>query len=54
MAPSRMRSQRHPTGCAARNGRAGVAGVTRARISEAARTLSWRPSLRTRALLTGH
>ena len=33
------------------NGHAGVADATRARISEAARTLSWRPSLRARALL---
>ncbi|MDQ2940905.1 MAG: LacI family transcriptional regulator [Chloroflexota bacterium] len=33
------------------NGQAGVADATRARISEAARTLSWRPSLRARALL---
>lgn len=33
------------------NGHAGVADTTRARISEAARTLSWRPSLHARALL---
>lgn len=33
------------------NGQAGVADATRARISEAARTLSWRPSLHARALL---
>jgi len=33
------------------NGHAGVADATRARISEAARTLSWRPSLHARALL---
>ena len=54
MAPSRMRSHRHSTGGVARNGRAGVAGATRARFSEAARTLSWWPSLRARALFTGH
>ena len=35
------------------NGLAGVAVATRARISEAARTLSWRPSLPARALFTG-
>jgi DNA-binding LacI/PurR family transcriptional regulator len=35
----------------AMNGQAGVADATRARISEAARALSWRPSLRARALL---
>lgn len=33
------------------NGHPGVADATRARISEAAQTLSWRPSLRARALL---
>lgn len=33
------------------NGHAGVADATRARISDAARTLSWRPSLHARALL---
>jgi DNA-binding LacI/PurR family transcriptional regulator len=33
------------------NGHAGVAHTTRARISEAARTLHWRPSLHARALL---
>ncbi|PZR60730.1 MAG: LacI family transcriptional regulator [Chloroflexi bacterium] len=33
------------------NGHPGVADATRARISEAARTLSWRPSLRAHALL---
>lgn len=33
------------------NGHAGVAETTRARISEAAHTLSWRPSLQARALL---
>jgi len=33
------------------NGHVGVADATRARISEAARTLSWRPSLHARALL---
>lgn len=33
------------------NGHAGVADTTRARITEAARTLSWRPSLHARALL---
>jgi DNA-binding LacI/PurR family transcriptional regulator len=35
----------------AMNGHAGVADATRARISEAARTLSWHPSLHARALL---
>ena len=54
MAPSTMRSQRHSTGGVARNGGAGVAGATRARFSKAARTRSWRPSLRARALFTGH
>ena len=33
------------------NGHAGVADATRARISEAAHTLSWRPSVHARALL---
>jgi DNA-binding LacI/PurR family transcriptional regulator len=33
------------------NGQAGVADTTRARISDAARTLNWRPSLHARALL---
>ena len=33
------------------NGRAGVADATRARISDAAHTLSWRPSVHARALL---
>jgi DNA-binding LacI/PurR family transcriptional regulator len=54
MAPSKMRSQRHSTGCVALTGHAAVADATRARISEAARTLSWPPSLRARALFTGH
>jgi DNA-binding LacI/PurR family transcriptional regulator len=35
----------------AMNGQAGVADATRARINEAARTLSWRPNLHARALL---